>query len=280
MKTASSAPPALLATALGFRITFLSAILSLFTTMESHAAAGDLDPSFGTGGKVTTVSSYSGFYGINAAAIDASGRILATGTVGIGTEPVSFAVTRYTSLGELDTSFGVDGEVKTDFPGYIAFAEAIAIDSDGMIVVAGWLGSQTIARRGGFALARYTTTGVLDSSFGTNGKVFTEFPDGPTTGTSVAIDGNGRILLGGYALRTGPGTTDKDFSLVCYTPTGALDATFGTGGIVTTDFYGEQDIANSLVIQTDGNFLPTHRACWISNPRSPAEPYPARDCCG
>ena len=76
--------------------------------------------------------------------------------------------------GEMDNSFGVGGSITTDF-GNFDIGEATAIQADGKIIVAG----VTAGGIGGdFILARYNTNGSLDTSFDSDGKVFTDFSGG------------------------------------------------------------------------------------------------------
>jgi uncharacterized delta-60 repeat protein len=85
-------------------------------------------------------------------------------------------MTTQSAAGDLDPSFGNGGKVVTDFSSNEDGASAVAIQSDGKIVV----GGTSTAQRGNpdFALARYNTDGSLDSSFGLNGKVTTDFFQG------------------------------------------------------------------------------------------------------
>src|SRR5262245_31775158 len=93
--------------------------------------AGMLDPTFGVGGRVTTPAN-----GIlSSTAVDSLGRIIVGGYVQNGASE-DFAVARYSTAGTLDTSFGTTGVVAIDF-GYNDRAVAVAIDSQGRIVVAG-----------------------------------------------------------------------------------------------------------------------------------------------
>jgi uncharacterized delta-60 repeat protein len=79
-----------------------------------------------------------------------------------------FAVHRYTPEGGVDSSFGRDGKVFTDF-GAPARADALAVQANGKVVVAGSRGFDD------FAVARYTSSGRLDGSFGRGGRVTTDF---------------------------------------------------------------------------------------------------------
>src|SRR5262252_1045598 len=130
-------------------------------TAPAHASAGDLDPSFGTGGKLT--AQVGGYYSFaNATAIQADGKIVVVG----GQQRLDgqccykMAVTRYTTAGALDASFGAGGRVVVTASGFSNdFASAVAIQSDGDIVVAGW-------SNGKIGLIRLTPNGSLDSTFG------------------------------------------------------------------------------------------------------------------
>ncbi|NIQ77438.1 MAG: hypothetical protein GTO14_13110, partial [Anaerolineales bacterium] len=107
----------------------------------------------------------------NAVTIDSAGKIVVAGfTSWVGFSP-DFAVVRYNTDGSLDTSFSGDGKQSTDFGLDWDIAYAVAIQDDGKIVMAGYAttGNQN------WALARYQTNGNLDSSFGSNGRVVTDF---------------------------------------------------------------------------------------------------------
>jgi uncharacterized delta-60 repeat protein len=99
--------------------------------------------------------------------------------------------------GDLDSTFGTGGLVTTDLGGVINEISAIAIDNGGKIVVAG---VASVGDTGNdFALARYNTDGSLDATFGTDGKVTTDF-NGPTIGPyALAIDSQDRIVVAGNA---------------------------------------------------------------------------------
>ena len=80
-----------------------------------------------------------------------------------------------------------------------------------------------------FALARYDTRGNLDPSFGTGGIVVTDL-GGVDAAQAVALQSDGRIVVGG--------SSDGRFAFARYGVDGTLDSTFGSGGVVVTDFEG------------------------------------------
>jgi uncharacterized delta-60 repeat protein len=214
---------------------------------------GSLDNSFGSSGKVTTDFSGVGEAGANAVAIQSDGKIVAAGSAlqDFDLTTFDFALARYNRDGSLDVSFGSGGKVTTDFFGARDEARAIALQSGGKLVLAGSARNSTSFD---FALARYNGNGSLDASFGSGGKTTTDFSGsgGSDGANAIAIQSNGRILAAGFAFN---GTTDFDFALTRYDSNGSLDASFGSGGKVTTDFFGNLDQANAIAIQSDGKIV-------------------------
>src|SRR5262245_36012650 len=222
---------------------------------------GTLDDGFGTGGMVTTAftssisATPSGQVSAEAqsVAVQADGKIVAAGEANVdGGE--DFALVRYNSNGTLDATFGTGGKVTTAFLGSagqaFAFAFSVAIQPDGHIVAAGYFSNNAAdasAPNFDFALARYNSNGTLDTSFGTGGKVTTDFAGPDDKATSVAFQPDGKILVAGAA---GPYVIRGfDFALARYNSNGTLDASFGTGGKATTDFGGVQDVPSSIALQ-------------------------------
>ena len=207
--------------------------------LARYTTSGELDTSFDTDGKLTT--NFGDTDKIRSVAIQSDGKIIAAGESGS-----NFALARYTTSGELDTSFDTDGKLTTDFGG-TDVAWSVAIQSDGKIIAAG--NSSSLASDNDFALARYTTTGALDTSFDTDGKVSTHFGPAANTnekGYAVAIQSDGKIVVAGYS--------NSDFALARYTTTGALDTTFDTDGFVTSDL-GAAAYIWSVAIQSDGKII-------------------------
>ncbi len=168
---------------------------------------------------------------------------------GLGGPPgeSDFALARYTKAGALDTSFSApDGKLTTDFGG-VSFADDVALQADGKILVAGTDNSHT----GDFALARYNTDGSLDTSFSCNGKQVTDFAGNVEVGNGVAVQSDGRIVVTGSSFSQ---TTANDFAVARYNTDGSLDTGFSGDGKQTVPF-AATDIANGLVIQADGNIV-------------------------
>ena len=135
---------------------------------------GSLDKStFGANGKGTVTALLPNFTNSSGAlALQLDGKIVVAGTiVDINDIPQNLAVARFNNDGSLDTTFGGTGIVVTDF-GANKSADDLVIQSGGKITLAGTTSSGGASD---FLLVRYNSDGSLDSSFGANGKVTTEF---------------------------------------------------------------------------------------------------------
>ncbi len=254
-------------------VAFLLAVLGGTT----DAAAVVPDPTFGTGGIVTTpIGPTAGDEdAAYAMAIEpSSGKIVLAGTSEGGDE---FAVARYNANGSLDTSFSTDGIVTTDISGPIAMTSgadegrAVVIQPDGKIVVAGF--ADAIPSSDGlgadFALVRYNADGSLDTNadadpgtdFGGDGKVTTTVGAFDSAAYALARQADGKLVAAGQS----SAGSHFDFALVRYNGDGTLDTNadadpgthFDTDGEATTDFAGvsANDAANAVAIQSDGKIV-------------------------
>jgi uncharacterized delta-60 repeat protein len=210
---------------------------------------GTLDGTFGFGGRVTTGFGAGTEDVATAVVIQADGRIVVGGFTG---SPGSrdFVVARYLASGSLDTTFGGgDGIEITDFGGDDALT-ALALRTNGTIVAAG--NTTTGVGTSDFALAMYTTAGALDGSFDTDGRFTINFipTNNDDAAFAVKIDSADRIVVAGFAFDG----VDSDFAIARLSSTGLLDGTFGTGGLVTTDFSGTNvdDVANAIGFLSSG----------------------------
>ncbi|MEJ7623011.1 MAG: hypothetical protein WKF34_03380 [Pyrinomonadaceae bacterium] len=213
------------------------------------AAPGDLDLSFGSGGKVVTPIGSSNDFA-QSVAMQSDGKIVAAGG-SLNSANFEFAVVRYNTDGTLDTSFGGTGKVVT-VVGSSSFAYAVAIQADGKIVVAGT--SYTSANED-FTVVRYNADGSLDTSFGGTGKVVTQVGGSCDFASSVAIQADGKIVVAGQSYNgVGDCNAGTNFAVVRYNTNGTLDTTFnGTGKVVTP--IGNGSSASSVAIQADGRIV-------------------------
>ncbi|MCX6928093.1 MAG: choice-of-anchor D domain-containing protein [Verrucomicrobia bacterium] len=206
---------------------------------------GDLDTSFGTGGKVTTAIGSADDNGYSVAA-QSDGKILVAGYSMIGNY-AKFALARYLADGTLDTSFGTSGKVTTSISPYSDYGRTVAVQSDGKILVAGEFPSSGYTS---IALVRYETNGTLDTTFGSGGKATNSFGFA-FYGRTVMLQSDGKILVGGEA-----SAHCADFGMVRFLADGSLDGTFGSGGLVTTDIGTNScDYPQGAALQPDGKIL-------------------------
>ncbi|MFF8278782.1 calcium-binding protein [Streptomyces lateritius] len=205
---------------------------------------GSPDPAFGDGGRVFTDIDGGGDTA-NGVALQPDGAIVVVGT----SESTSLGgfyltVARYLPDGTPDLGFGGTGHVVTDFgTGGADDGTSVAIQQDGLIVVAG-------QSAGDFALARYRPDGILDTTFGTGGRVTTDFAGGADAARSVAVRTDGRIVAAGHH-GAGPA---YDFAVARYNPDGGLDTTFSGDGRATVDF-GAVDMGHAVAVHTDGRVV-------------------------
>src|SRR5438034_1406414 len=166
-------------------------VLSL-SPCVAHAAPGDLDPSFGIGGKVITDGGVA-----SAVAVQADGKIVAAGIFDSG----EIGLVRYNTDGSVDASFGTGGRVAT---GILDSTDepVLVIQPDGKAVVAGTT-PNPISRRGDFVLARYNPDSTPDQGFGTGGKVITNFAfdnfglDSDEGAHALALQADGKLVAAG-----------------------------------------------------------------------------------
>lgn len=207
-------------------------ILSLIYSTYSFSQIGALDPSFGTGGRVTTLIDSS--CSIAAMMIQADGKIVVTGNYSASGR--AFLLVRYNTDGSIDNTFGTNGIVRSSV-GTSCHSNAIAIQQDGHILVSGYADTSVM-------LVRYNANGSFDNTFGSGGIVLSSGSALTNDqGNAVAIQNDGKILVATYK-----------FSIIRYNTNGSLDNLFASGGIKTINFSTFTN-AYCLNIQSDGNIL-------------------------
>jgi len=206
------------------------------------ANAGGLDASFGSGGKKTV--NFGGVDAARAVLVQPNGRVVAAGGGGAAS---SFCVVRLRSAnGTLDPTFGSGGKRIIDFGTDDESVYGAALQPDGKIVLAGDSRLQP-------AVVRLKANGALDASFDGDGrKLFSWGAIGRIT--AVVVAPNGKILLGGFS-----GPEGGNVQVARLNANGALDATFGTGGIAAVDF-GATEFGEAMARQADGRILVAGRS--------------------
>ncbi len=205
------------------------AAFALLPLVPSLAAPGDLDPSFGTGGKVDTGISFSFTYA-NAFAVQGDGKIIAAGYFNNGSYG-DFALVRFNADGTFDSGFGTGGKVTTDF-GDSAEVNSVAVQSDGKIVAAGYA---RVGSSAAVALARYNADGTLDTGFGSSGKLTNDVGSLTDKAYSVLVQSDGKVVVVGYSgFSEAFGGGTGDVIVVRYAADGTLDSGYGSGGKATS----------------------------------------------
>jgi uncharacterized delta-60 repeat protein len=218
-------------------------ISDVLVTCVTQAPNGSLDPAYGVAGKVTSTT----LGGAIATALQPDGK-----TVVVGGQYVA----RFNTDGTPDNTFGGTGSVTVTFNGGLNDQlQGLAIQPDGKIVVVGYA---NVGTQNDFAIARLTPTGALDASFGSGGKVTTDFNGQVDEAWAALIQSDGAIVVAGHAGTFTPLGVDNDFAVARYTSAGTLDPSFG-GGKVTTNIGGRTDLAYAAALQSDGKILVTGR---------------------
>lgn len=226
-----------------------AASLSVSVTIDTTpppSAAGALDPMFGSGGKTAFTFSQM-VNGISHVAVQDDGKFVVIGNDASG-GPALLA--RFNADGSLDNSFGNNGTLVTTVSVNYLGASAVSIAPDGKIVIGGYCSN---GANNDFVVARFTSSGALDSTFGDGtGKVMTPVGDGDDYLSDLIVQEDGKILAAG---RAASGSTGTLAAVVRYNADGSLDATFGNVGKVLIATRGTYSGIYSLLVQPDGKIL-------------------------
>jgi uncharacterized delta-60 repeat protein len=210
--------------------------------------SGGLDPTWGSDGKVTLDG---GTWGsARGMALQPDGKVVVVGAMDENTNP-ALVVVRFLPNGDLDPSFGFDGGIAVRANNYFGGLTAVTIAPDGSIVAAGDMGSGAED----VVVLVLTPDGQLDPDFGDGGIATTVTSRFEYT-TGVAVDADGVVTVLGQAATPQGQTSEYDVFLQRYLPTGDLDPTFGTGGVVTSDFGNgattSYDVAGDILTAAGG----------------------------
>ena len=158
---------------------------------------------------------------------------------------LSASLTAFAQPGSIDLTFSSDGMAMTNLGSDFDEGNAVAIQPDGKILVAGRFFSPGVDFYHDYALVRYNVDGSLDASFGVGGVVTTDFGNSDDYPYSIAIQTDGKILV--------CGSSNQYYSLARYNIDGNLDSNFGVNGIITDpSLYGT---ATSISIQSDDKIV-------------------------
>ena len=205
---------------------------------------GSLDESFGEFGELII----EGYYGAESVAIQPDGKIL---IVAINDNNALF-LARLNADGSIDNSFATSGDngwanVSGDTNLDALYAEKIVVQADGKILLVG--GQNIVDGDGGdMAIVRYNADGTLDDTFNSTGYNVINFGNADR-GNAAAIQADGKIVI------AGSGGNNGDFALARLNADGTLDTSFGTEGEILQDMGGNDDAANAIAIQADGQIV-------------------------
>jgi uncharacterized delta-60 repeat protein len=229
---------------------------------------GSLDATFGNGGIVTQHLTGTGLFDSANAVALVGDKVLVSGYADLNKEARSdFEIARFNSDGSLDQTFGSNGFTLTPFGdkrGDFAGADAMAVQADGKIVVAGT--AEVFVQQqlyNELAVARYTPNGALDTTFGNNGQLTIG------VGSLDAVVGGQALSLSGSSIDlVDQGQSGGNVYVTQLTATGQLDPTFGAGGVVNLApaNQGSNGSQPCLTVQPDGKLV----AVCYSNSSSPA----------
>ncbi len=215
-----------------------------------YLSDGTLDSSFATNGWAFTQIGPGHEQGL-AGALQTDGKIVVVGLSVDGGGSQYFATVRYNSDGSVDTAFGTGGKISTPIDGNQGLANAVTIQTDGKILVTG---NHVNSGKSDLAVVRFNTDGSLDNGFGTNGIVnmaggsFGGFPE------AIAVQSNGKIILGGYYY-TIANYTDTDFFVKRLNSDGTVDTSFGTAGETITVIGASHDRVFAMALQPTGKIV-------------------------
>jgi uncharacterized delta-60 repeat protein len=225
-----------------------SAAASAFEPLEKRElmSAGQLDTTFGTGGKFASQALP---FTPLALAVQKDGKTLA-----IGSFATNFAVARINGNGTIDTAFGPrgDGVAQANFGSGTDTPHGIAVQADGKIVLVGEDADHHMA------VARFDSAGMLDRAFNNGLKEFGfhTFDGAGAIAFAVAIQSDGKILVAGQEDDSGLiGSRDDDFAVARLNANGSLDDSFGDDGKMHFGMGGNRERVISMYVQTDKKII-------------------------
>jgi uncharacterized delta-60 repeat protein len=254
---------------LGGRVRKLAVSNKNFIALVRLDTTGVLDTLFGTTGNGTVYATFTILNEdfCNCLSIQTDGKIVSGGVNSPLPQPATsqnLSVSRFTTSGLLDTTFNSLGPT----PGWLIipnlssynynFSSGIGINSVGQIIISSYITKTA----GGqcFGVAAVTSSGTLDTSFGTSGQSLLDLSlTYNLTGNSsnvLALQSDNKIVItGGFTNTT---TFAEGFSLARFNTNGTLDLTFGLAGLgyIFSDLVSPNtETGYSVAIQNDGKVL-------------------------
>ena len=216
-----------------------------------YARAGDLDPSFGNNGvALNPADSSSTAEGI--VTLPNGKTIVSTTQYIANLSSFVLVLVKLNADGSLDTGFGTGGSVITDLGVYRSPLPMFTLP-DGKLLVVGTTGSSFVNEPRDFLVARYNSNGSLDTTFGSGGKITTDFAGRRDKASAALLLPDGKIVVGGSSTL---GSEPSDFAVARYLADGSLDNSFGIAGKLTTNVGSTaDDHIQALTLQSDGKLI-------------------------
>jgi uncharacterized delta-60 repeat protein len=219
----------------------------MFPSIYGFAQSGTLDNSFDVDGIVTT--SPGAYSTAEAVGIQTDGKIVVGATVIFGTNS-GITLLRYNANGSLDNTFNVTGVAHTDFNNSTEYCTAVAVQPDGKIVASGY--SIDAFSEHFAATVRYNVDGTIDQSFGSGGKVLSQYLNTDSYAQDMILQQDGKIVLCGVT----KDSLGKNIMLaIRYNSNGSIDSSFDNDGMVVVDFTGYGADCSSIALQPDGKLV-------------------------
>jgi len=205
--------------------------------LAKYVPDGELDMSFGTGGKVL-LEIGTGYDRCNGMLILPDGKIVIAGSTQSAGQPTSLLLARFMPDGSLDTDFDTDGMAMLTIDGISVEAYGMALQSDGKLVA---VGSHFNGGDGALLVTRFNADGTLDAEYGTDGYALIDFGN---NGRGVAVDAAGNAVVVGQTFSAG-----QQQLLARFSPEGVLDVTFDSDGYVIGTSTGGS--ANTVLVNEE-----------------------------
>jgi len=215
------------------------------------AQPGTLDNTFGSNGIATTLINTSSYNELTKIQVQTDGKIIAAGFINLPTGRYAVSVVRYQASGKPDSSFGNNGIVIVPQlqPNANDFSHDLKLLPNGQIVVAGE--SAPFSGKPDLFLLLLKSNGIVDSSFGDNGKIFTDFEDGDEHDGSIIFQKDRKVVIAGSS---GGHNGSNKFVIARYKSNASPDSSFGTNGkIITRGLV--QCFLSDAAIQKDGKIV-------------------------
>jgi uncharacterized delta-60 repeat protein len=227
--------------------------------LAKYNANGTLDTSFGSGGFVTTDVSFNQADIAFGVVVQTNGRIVVAGRAeGLSTGESFIGLAGYTTDGDLDSTFGINGVMNVHVAGNEESPTDMILLDDDRILVTGNIDFNPPFVNAKFFVVRYTADGFPDQTFGDNGASILDLTPSTDTPYAIAVQKDGKIVIGGY-VDVGPFDGTQDLALVRFDSEGVPDPTFGNSGVVICDLFGDllpgNEEIRDISIQNDGKIV-------------------------